>query len=323
MYALCSVPMCAVSSVASTPCSQLHAQLVAVTHTWLSGSCVNGRCGNGRRLALAEPHPHEPAALDRRVAAGRDLGRERLGVRAVGGRVDDLAGDVDLPAVEDAPQPALLVAREHEGRVAVRAPLVEEPDVAVRVAEGHVVLADEAHAARRAVGAELHGEHCGDPAVLAHEHAHRGVTVDARQPLVLVVGQHRCLPVCLANRRVSACQRTPGSAAGSDRDLRAGWARHRTDGRGARAVTRWFHRHSRHTSTTYRANSSWRRAQPLELRRVGDRATVGLAEVVAVDVGDVAQRCGRRTPGRRSGPAHRGAGRPAAARGGRRTRRAG
>ena len=71
MYALCSVPMCVVSSVASTPCSQLHAQLVAVTHTWLSGSMRERQVREGRRLALAEPHPDEPAALDRRVATGR------------------------------------------------------------------------------------------------------------------------------------------------------------------------------------------------------------------------------------------------------------
>ena len=99
-----------------------------------------------RGLTVAEEHPHEAAAFDDGVTPGLDLGRERLGVRAVRRGVDDLAGHVDLPTVEDARERAVLVARQHQRRVAVRTPLVEEPDPTVRVAEGDVVRAHEAHA---------------------------------------------------------------------------------------------------------------------------------------------------------------------------------
>ena len=58
------------------------------------------------------------------------------------------AVDVELPAVVDAAQPALLVAAEEERGAAVRAELVEQPDPALRVAEGHQVLAQQLHAHR-------------------------------------------------------------------------------------------------------------------------------------------------------------------------------
>ena len=118
--------MCDVSSVASTPCSQLQAHCVAVTHTLLVRQHGERQVRERRRLDLAQPHPHQPAGVDGRVAAGLDLRRERLGVRRVGRRLDDLAGDVDLPPVEDAAQAAVLVAGQHQRGVAVRAALVEE-----------------------------------------------------------------------------------------------------------------------------------------------------------------------------------------------------
>ena len=193
MYALCSVPTCALSSVASTPCSQLQYALVIVIQTWRSSSAVNGSSGNGER-ASPEPHPHDAAALVHRVVLDRHLGCEGLGIRRVGGRVADEPADVDLPAVEDAPQPAVLVACEHERAAAVRTRFGEEADATVAGAERDVVAAEEAHALWCTVGLELRGEDRGDPVVLADETPHRSVTLDSGQQFVLLVGQHDSPP---------------------------------------------------------------------------------------------------------------------------------
>ncbi len=57
MYASCSVPTCALSSVASTPCSQLQYAWVIVIHTWRSSSAVNGSSGNGG-AGVSPSHTH-------------------------------------------------------------------------------------------------------------------------------------------------------------------------------------------------------------------------------------------------------------------------
>ena len=146
-----------------------------------------GERGRGR---LAEPHPDDAAALVHREVLDRHLGREGLGVGRVRGHLADEAADVDLPAVEDAAQSALLVAREHERAAAVRARFDEEADAAVAGAEGDVVLTEQTDALRRAIGLELRREDRRDPVVLAHETPHRSVSLDSRQPFVLLVRQH-------------------------------------------------------------------------------------------------------------------------------------
>ena len=88
--------------------------------------------------------------------------------------VDAVAGHVELPAVIDAAQAALLVAAEVQRDAAVRAELVDQPDLAVGVAERDQVLAEQPHAHRRAVGlGDLAREQRGDP-IPPHRVAHRG-----------------------------------------------------------------------------------------------------------------------------------------------------
>jgi hypothetical protein len=59
------------------------------------------------------------------------------------GQVDRVARHVELPAVVDAAQPAFLVAAVIQVRAAMRAAPVEQPDPAVRVAEGDQFLAHD------------------------------------------------------------------------------------------------------------------------------------------------------------------------------------
>ena len=98
-----------------------------------------------RRLALGGPHvgPQHAAALDERIALQLDALAEARVLR-LRRDLDALAGDVVLPAVVRAAQPALLVAAEPERDAAMRAELVDQAEAALRVAEGDQLLATAA-----------------------------------------------------------------------------------------------------------------------------------------------------------------------------------
>ena len=70
---------------------------------------------------------------------------EKLVLGGLGGHVDAVALDVELPAVVDAPHPALLVAAVEQGRATMGAERLKDADHPIRVAEGHVVLGEDAH----------------------------------------------------------------------------------------------------------------------------------------------------------------------------------
>ena len=144
-----------------------------------------------RRLGRAHVDPHQPAGLVRRMAAHRHAGGEALALGArLGRRVDALALDAELPAVEHAPQAVLLVARERQAGAAVRAGFLHEPDAAVGGAEGDEVLAEQAHLLGRAVGLEPGRAARRDP-VFAQHRAHRRARPDPRQQLVVGLVHHR------------------------------------------------------------------------------------------------------------------------------------
>ncbi len=148
----------------------------------------------------------------RRLGPG-ELGQRRLEVRWVDGRIGRLAdlvleaqlfrlvhhvhataADVELPAVVDAPETALLVASEEERRAPMRAVFVEETDAPFGVAERHQLLAQQLDAHRRAVGlGQLLREQRGNP-VPAHGLAHRRAGADAGDELVLFACQHASPP---------------------------------------------------------------------------------------------------------------------------------
>src|SRR5207342_321786 len=84
-----------------------------------------------------------------------------LGLRRT---LDDVAFDVDLPAVVQAAQPAFLVAAERERGAAMRAMLVENAQTPGAVAKRHQLFAEQAEAHRRAVALDdFLGQAGGNP----------------------------------------------------------------------------------------------------------------------------------------------------------------
>src|SRR6185437_6123844 len=97
-----------------------------------------------RARAPAHIDPDHAAGLACRIMRDRHGGGESFAaVGRLGRRIDAFARDIELPAVEDAAQPVLLVAREGEGRAAMRALPREHADAAVGRAKGDEVLAEE------------------------------------------------------------------------------------------------------------------------------------------------------------------------------------
>ena len=154
-----------------------------------------GRLGPGevrrRRPTLrgSEVDPDDPARFHRRIGAGADLVREPQLLRLVH-HVHTPAFDVELPAVVDAAEPALLVAPEEERGLPVRAPLVEDSDPPLRVTKRHQLLTEQLDAHGRAIGlGQLPRQERGDP-VPPHRLAHGRATTDAGNSLVVFACQH-------------------------------------------------------------------------------------------------------------------------------------
>jgi hypothetical protein len=121
----------------------------------------------------------------------RDVGCEPLRPHELRRCVDDAPGHVDPPAVVDALQAVAVDTSEHERRAPVGAQLVEEADPPVFRSERHVALAQEPDRHRAVAVDEVRRERERDPAVVAHQAAHRGVAVDPGHQLVLGLRDHR------------------------------------------------------------------------------------------------------------------------------------
>src|SRR5262249_12763797 len=80
-------------------------------------------------IGRAEVSPDDAPRLHRGIASRADLARE-LDLRGLVHHVYAAPFHVELPAVVDAPEPAVLVAPEEERGLAMRAALVEETDAA-------------------------------------------------------------------------------------------------------------------------------------------------------------------------------------------------
>ena len=98
--------------------------------------------GRQRRYlcALAHVDPDDAGALHRLVGFRLHLLLEAR--RRQARHVQAVAGDIELPAVIDAANAALLVAPEEQRGAAVRAAVVHHADPAVAVAEGDQLLAE-------------------------------------------------------------------------------------------------------------------------------------------------------------------------------------
>src|SRR6185312_12724404 len=144
-----------------------------------------------RRLQFrrAEIGPDDAPRLAQRISPRTHIGLElaRLRLRR---RVDDAPCHIELPAVIEAAQPAILGAAQNERRAAMRAELVQHADAALAVAEGNEGLAEKAHALRIAIGFELVAHQSGNP--IAADHAsHRRLRPDAAEQFVFLACQHR------------------------------------------------------------------------------------------------------------------------------------
>ena len=157
---------------------------------WLSGIAAKSKGGKGGCSSAGPRYAQMNPPLSR---AGYALSCHLLLVRLPlrdEGDVDALPGDVVLPAVVEAPDPALLVHAEEERREPVGAVGVDEADLVLRVAEQDQVFIHDAHANGRAVrlGALLRQSH-GSPEP-AEELAHRRSGARLRQQFILFLRQH-------------------------------------------------------------------------------------------------------------------------------------
>ena len=142
----------AVSSSPSRHCSQLASTRNLSPRRSSSGTSVNGISGGRAGWCCRRAHidPDHAAQLVGRIRLDADAFLE-VAVGRLAGHVDALAGGVELPAVVDAAQAALLVATEEQRRAAVRTERADHADLAVGVAEGDQVFAQGARANRVAV----------------------------------------------------------------------------------------------------------------------------------------------------------------------------
>ena len=142
------------------------------------------------RVLLVGAHvaPRDPAEVRALVRRDVHLVLEVAGGRLVG-HLDAVAVHVELPAVVGAAQPARLVPAEEEARAPVRAPLLRERHVAVGVAPGQQVLAQQPDALRLPVDLQLPRVRGGEP-VLPHQLAHRRAGAYSTEQVRLFLRQH-------------------------------------------------------------------------------------------------------------------------------------
>jgi hypothetical protein len=110
------------------------------------------------RLELGRSHigPHHRAALDARISARLELGldtRDRLFAHLRhAGDIHARPVHIEFETVIHATQTTLFVAAEEERGGAMRTALVDQADLAARVAEENEIFAQEAYTNRRRVG---------------------------------------------------------------------------------------------------------------------------------------------------------------------------
>jgi hypothetical protein len=182
----------------SSACSQLHSRCA---HVGLVGRQYGRfeRRQRRRYRALAHIDVNHAAALRDLVGFGLDFGQGFL----VDGQVRHLeavACRVELPAVIDAAQAALLIAAEEQGGTAMRAAVIEDADPPRTVAKRDQLLAQEHQAQRIAVGGQFRRQ-TGRQPILAHQSAHRGAGSDAGQQFVFGCSGHVAAPAVLVARK--------------------------------------------------------------------------------------------------------------------------
>src|SRR3546814_1189885 len=87
--------------------------------------------------------------------------------------LDHRPGDIELPAVENEAQRAVLVSRQYERNAPMRAGLVEEADSSISGPKGDVIAAKQPDPRGSAIRLEDGAERTGNQVLLTHHPAHR------------------------------------------------------------------------------------------------------------------------------------------------------
>jgi hypothetical protein len=162
----------------------------------------------GRRLEFGQlvrgshVDPDEAAGLPGGV--GFVLHLVRKAARGLRRHFQDVPVHVELPAVIEAAQAALLVTAQRQRGLPVRAGLAEYAEPALRVAESHEIFAQQAKPDRCTVRfAQLLAQRRWNP-VTAHQAPHGSVPLDPAQQIVFRRRQHRKCSVLCARRPANA-----------------------------------------------------------------------------------------------------------------------
>ncbi len=152
--------------------------------------------GKARRiiLVLAEIDPDEAAGFTHRMRShGHFFGKGFAALDRLGRCIDAFAIDAHLPTVEDASEAVALITRQRHRSAAVRTALGDKTDAAVGRTEGNEILAEQAHALRRAIGFEL-GRTAGRNPIFTKHVTHRRAGTDTCQKLILFPVEHDLSP---------------------------------------------------------------------------------------------------------------------------------
>ena len=166
-------------------------------------------------LSFAQVHPHHATAFAHRIAFRVHGIKECLKpwIGPFAGRFQKTACGVKAPAVINADEGIAFVSRQGQRGTAVRTGLIEKTHRAVGRAPDHVVLAEQTHALRRAIGFQRRRNGGGHP-ILAEQAGHAAAGSDASETIFLVTIHHalsindvegKVLPVAPRNLQASGC----------------------------------------------------------------------------------------------------------------------
>ena len=143
----------------------------------------------GPQFLRAEISPDHAAAFDGRKGSRFHIGFDAIPVRGVR-QIDAIAVHVELPAVIDAADAALLIAAPEQVGAPVRAVGIQNAHAAVAVAERNQIFAKYAKPDRRAVRLRHLGDQHHRQPEPPEQVAHRGSWADANQQFVVFNGHH-------------------------------------------------------------------------------------------------------------------------------------
>ena len=167
------------------------ALLQRLRHVQVRGRLASPFEPGRRRQVFGRAHvrpDHSPRLL-RRIRRDPHLVFE-LVLRQLVGHLHARALEVELPAVEHAPQAVLLVASEPQRRPSVRTKFVHQPDASASVTERHEILAQDPHPRGGTVRFRQLPRQQHRLPVPPHQGTHRGAGSHSSDRFVVNLRQH-------------------------------------------------------------------------------------------------------------------------------------